>query len=406
MVAMLNRPESVNYARCALNELHSLRGMFGMCKHVVVLHVLGNTPCDPDSSHPVASGPYLQHTEFCALHAWSLSMQLCGCCGEATPVLSVGMQHRSTEGAMLHLPLHFQRTSAATLPARCCSHVPCIRKLRLQHGWKPIRTISRTPYGKLSCTAAVSSPAVADSTQASDLGDTLGSGYELNMPNWNKGRRAGIILHPTSLPGPYGIGELGSEALAFIDWLHTAGMQMWQVLPLVPPDPEYFSPYSGLDANCGNPLLISIDALISEGLLDPEDAPAPVAPGPVDYPAVAAVKNTLLTKAAHRLLTAPEFAGLRELLQHWQQQNPWIEDSAVFDTLRQQSELQPLPWWQWPEDLRFRKPKALQEVNNKFQQQISEFKAIQFLFDRQWKAVKVCYTVGQQQYLTLLALPK
>eukprot|EP00877_Chromochloris_zofingiensis_P009818 jgi/Chrzof1/508/Cz01g18120.t1 len=290
---------------------------------------------------------------------------------------------------MLHLPLHFQRTSAATLPARCCSHVPCIRKLRLQHGWKPIRTISRTPYGKLSCTAAVSSPAVADSTQASDLGDTLGSGYELNMPNWNKGRRAGIILHPTSLPGPYGIGELGSEALAFIDWLHTAGMQMWQVLPLVPPDPEYFSPYSGLDANCGNPLLISIDALISEGLLDPEDAPAPVAPGPVDYPAVAAVKNTLLTKAAHRLLTAPEFAGLRELLQHWQQQNPWIEDSAVFDTLRQQSELQPLPWWQWPEDLRFRKPKALQEVNNKFQQQISEFKAIQFLFDRQWKAVKV-----------------
>lgn len=86
-------------------------------------------------------------------------------------------------------------------------------------------------------------------------------------------RRAGVLLHPTSLPGPYGIGELGQEAYAFVDWLREAGMQCWQVLPLVPPDPQFFSPYSGLDANCGNPLLISIDELVRDGLLDPLDRP-------------------------------------------------------------------------------------------------------------------------------------
>ena len=88
------------------------------------------------------------------------------------------------------------------------------------------------------------------------------------MPNWDGKRRAGIILHPTSLPGPYGIGELGAEARSFVDWLVTSGMTCWQMLPLGPPDPMYYSPYSGTDANCGNPLIISIDELIAEGLID------------------------------------------------------------------------------------------------------------------------------------------
>lgn len=96
------------------------------------------------------------------------------------------------------------------------------------------------------------------------------------MPSFFKGRRAGVILHPTSLPGPYGIGDLGIEARQFVDWLATAGMQCWQMLPLVPPDPMFYSPYSGTDANGGNPLLISTDQLIVDGLLDAEDKPAQV----------------------------------------------------------------------------------------------------------------------------------
>ena len=82
-------------------------------------------------------------------------------------------------------------------------------------------------------------------------------------------RRAGVILHPTSLPGSYGIGDLGAEAYAFIDWLAEAKMQIWQVLPLVPPGrpipgirEDYWSPYSGRDASCGNTLIISLQCTL------------------------------------------------------------------------------------------------------------------------------------------------
>jgi len=234
--------------------------------------------------------------------------------------------------------------------------------------------------------AAAAAPAAAATTKP---GTPLGTAYDQNMPNWNKGRRAGIILHPTSLPGTYGIGELGAESFAFVDWLRESGMQLWQVLPLVPPDPEYYSPYSGLDANCGNPLLVSIDALITEGLLEPSDAPAPFPPGDVDFEAVAAAKNPLLTKAAKTLLSSPKFTSLRILLDKYRSDNPWIEESALFDALRQQPELAKLDWWEWPEDLRYRKPSALKEAQKKHKAHIDEFVAIQFLFDRQWKAVKV-----------------
>jgi 4-alpha-glucanotransferase len=82
------------------------------------------------------------------------------------------------------------------------------------------------------------------------------------------GRTAGIVLHPTSLDGPYATGDMGDATHDFIDWLASAGMRAWQVLPLVPPDEEYFSPYSGQDALCGNPLLISMEYLVKDGLLD------------------------------------------------------------------------------------------------------------------------------------------
>lgn len=209
------------------------------------------------------------------------------------------------------------------------------------------------------------------------------------MPDWHKGRRAGLILHPTSLPGPFGIGELGQECFRFIDWLQSAGMQCWQVLPLVPPDQEYYSPYSGMDTNCGNPLLIDLEALITEGLLEPADRPAEMPGGDVQFEQVAAVKNPLLLKAARTLLTSPKFAGLRGLLDQFRAENSWIEDSALFDALMQQPDLQGLAWWLWPEPLRSRKPSAIKDAQKQYKQHIDEFVAIQFLFDRQWRAVKV-----------------
>jgi 4-alpha-glucanotransferase len=92
--------------------------------------------------------------------------------------------------------------------------------------------------------------------------------YTDSTRNPPAGRMAGIVLHPTSLDGPYGTGDLGAACRDFVDWLATAGMRAWQVLPLVPPDQDYSSPYSGQDALCGNPLLISLEGLVESGLLE------------------------------------------------------------------------------------------------------------------------------------------
>ena len=109
-------------------------------------------------------------------------------------------------------------------------------------------------------------------------------------------RSAGILLHPTSLPSPYGIGELGGQALRFVEFLREAGQGVWQVLPLGPTGPEG-SPYSAYSAFAGNPLLISTDRLLEGGLLEPDGVPESTRCGTVDYAAVDASKGVLLKLA-------------------------------------------------------------------------------------------------------------
>jgi 4-alpha-glucanotransferase len=268
-------------------------------------------------------------------------------------------------------------------------------------------TASKRPAAPAKKRAAAAAAAGrAPPLDAAPLGGRLAPAYSsgANMPSWQKGRRAGVILHPTSLPGGLGVGDLGPGALAFVDWLRRAGASLWQVLPLVPPDPEFFSPYSGLDANCGNPLLVSCDALATEGLLSDEDlgaaraelaarqaaSPAPPsADAAVDFSAVAAVKAPLLAKAARALLSGPRFQALRDLgFRRWRRANPWVEDSALFDCLRRRADLEGQMWWEWPRDLRFREPGALEQARRAHRREIDEFAAVQFLFDRQWAALK------------------
>lgn len=310
-------------------------------------------------------------------------------------------------------------SSSASVPAAASS---CASRLS-----RFSRAAARTsmPPQTPRMTAAKAAAPAAPSPSTPPLGARLGAAYDAqsNMPDWNTGRRAGVLLHPTSLPGPHGAGDLGPEALAFLDWLASAGMQCWQVLPLVPPDPEYFSPYSGLDANCGNPLLISVEALVTEGLLDAADVAAAAAEAKAaaakaaaagsgsgssgatststrtpsssssnsndaDFAAVAAFKAPLLSKAARALLTQPRLSALRDGLARFRSGNPWIEDSALFDALRRRPDLQSLAWWDWPAPLRKRDPKALSEARAAHSAEIDEFVAVQYLFDRQWRAVK------------------
>ena len=145
------------------------------------------------------------------------------------------------------------------------------------------------------------------------------------------GRTSGILLHPTSLPSPFGIGDLGSEAYKFVDFLVEAGQTLWQVLPLGPTG-YGDSPYASYSAFAGNTLLISPETLVDDGLLDRADLEEkPI--GPVDYGSAHELKAKLLARAYERFIT--DDANLRsEFAAFTQEQSSLLDDYALFRALK------------------------------------------------------------------------
>ncbi|KAG8642917.1 hypothetical protein MANES_12G142500v8 [Manihot esculenta] len=235
-------------------------------------------------------------------------------------------------------------------------------------------------------------------TDAVSLSSTIGVGEDLpaDYDEWLPKldpihrRRAGILLHPTSFRGPYGIGDLGEEAFRFIDWLHDAGCSVWQVLPLVPPGRkanEEGSPYSGQDANCGNTLLISLEELVKDGLLMKDELPEPVISDRVNFDAVAKLKDPLVVKAAERLIrSGSELKNQLEDFCKDPQISGWLEDAAYFAAI--DDTLNTLNWYAWPEPLKNRHLSALEEIYQSKKDFIDIFIAQQFLFQRQWQKVR------------------
>lgn len=200
-------------------------------------------------------------------------------------------------------------------------------------------------------------------------------------------RASGVILHPTSLPGPHGIGDLGSGAEAWVDFLHGARQQLWQVLPL---GPTGFgdSPYQCFSALAGNPYLVSPDALAEHGLLAREDISAP--PGfpaeYVDYGSVIRHKVGLLERA-FAAFRAGAGASLRpEFEAFCVEQAHWLDDFALFMALK--DAYGGAMWNTWERELAARQPKALQEARGRLADQIESHRFRQFLFFRQWLRVK------------------
>ncbi|CAN5687065.1 4-alpha-glucanotransferase [soil metagenome] len=190
-------------------------------------------------------------------------------------------------------------------------------------------------------------------------------------------RSAGILLHPTSLPGPYGIGELGPEALEFVDFLENAGQKLWQILPLNPTGGDG-SPYSSYSAFAGNPLLISTRKLIEDGLLT---GGVPETPhGPVNYPAIISSKTKLIREAYER-------AELGENFREFQEENEgWLPDYALYMALK--GKYAGLPWKQWNESVSKRRPDALEEVRQELAEEVRFHEFAQYLFFRHWETVK------------------
>jgi 4-alpha-glucanotransferase len=198
-------------------------------------------------------------------------------------------------------------------------------------------------------------------------------------------RSAGILLHPTSLPGE-GIGSLGAEARRFVDWLAGAGQSYWQILPLVATD-EGGSPYNGLSAMAGNPLLIDLEALAREGLLDGDDlAGAPGSEERIDYPAVVRWKEERLRRA-HRAWREGSAPGLAEPFARFrEEQEAWLGDFALFRALRAHHD--GAAWTRWEPGLRDRDPDAMRAWRERLAEEVERTELEQFLFDRQWGALR------------------
>jgi 4-alpha-glucanotransferase len=202
-------------------------------------------------------------------------------------------------------------------------------------------------------------------------------------------RAAGILLHPTSLPGRFGIGDLGPGVDRFLDWAKAAGQSLWQVLPLGPTGAGN-SPYTSSSAFAGNPLLVSPERLVEEDLLGPdalEDAPAAF-PRRVDYGPVRVWKEALLRFSwAHFGRSAGR--ALRESLSGFleaPEQAPWLEDWARFAALK--GRFGGRPWTDWGPDLAFRDSDALAAADAELSAEIAFHRYVQFLFFRQWGRVR------------------
>lgn len=200
-------------------------------------------------------------------------------------------------------------------------------------------------------------------------------------------RSSGILLHPTSLPGPFGIGDLGDDAYRFVDFLHSSGQKLWQILPLGPTG-HGNSPYASYSAFAGNTLLISPERLARAGLLTEGDfrAVSDFADDEVDFEQVITLKKSLLHNAYQRFkqLQPPQLAGAFNKFSATEKY--WLEDYALFQTLKNGHGGQ--PWTDWVPALALRGEKELTDARQTFAAEIEAQKFYQFLFYRQWLELK------------------
>jgi len=212
-----------------------------------------------------------------------------------------------------------------------------------------------------------------------------------------KRRVAGVLLHPTSLPGPHGVGELGPEAYRFVDFLVSSGQTLWQVLPLGPTG-YGDSPYASFSTFAGNPLLISLDTLVEDGDLAKSDLAGVPAFGPsqVDYGWVQFWKFPLLDKAARRFLDKVSGERRDDYQAFCRAEAGWLDDFALFmavkDEYQKKADAEKLmgKMWSnyWDLDIRLKEPAAVEAWKTKLGDKVDVKKVLQYWFFRQWTALK------------------
>ena len=210
---------------------------------------------------------------------------------------------------------------------------------------------------------------------------------EKNMKKLSKRRLSGILMHPTSLPGIYGIGDLGPESYAFVDYLKKSGQHLWQTLPLGPTG-QFNCPYQCFSSFAGQPLLISPDKLKEMHLLTWEDLEnVPAFPADkVDYARVTEYKSKLFKKAYEAFCRLPENDSFVAQFNDFCQEKEWLDDYAMFMAIK--ASKGGIYWLEW--EKKYRKPTKSQKavIARELEDAIRYEKFLQWLFFRQWAELK------------------
>ena len=199
-------------------------------------------------------------------------------------------------------------------------------------------------------------------------------------------RGSGVLLHITTLPSPYGIGDMGPGAYAFADFLAASKQRYWQILPLNPTDlASDNSPYHSLSAFAFNTLLISPDWLIEDGMIDREDVGSlPIfSKKAVDFRNAISFKTEILSSAYERFR---KMANKQRYEKFCENNASWLDDYALFVALK--SRFRSEPWYEWPQEVRDRQPEALNNALRELDQDIQREKFFQFLFHDQWTRLR------------------
>lgn len=194
-------------------------------------------------------------------------------------------------------------------------------------------------------------------------------------------RACGILMPVFSLPGPFGIGTLGKEAFAFVDFLAEAKQTYWQILPIGPTG-YGDSPYQSFSAFAGNPYFIDFRILAEQGLLDADEVPADQPVQSIDYGALYLQRPLMLGKAAARLLASPT----ESYKAFCEKQSFWLDDYSLFMAVKAEQDQAGLATW--PDELRTRDAGAIADAGARLKNETAYHKAVQFFFYEQWSALK------------------
>ncbi|HEY9001551.1 MAG TPA: malto-oligosyltrehalose synthase [Mucilaginibacter sp.] len=218
--------------------------------------------------------------------------------------------------------------------------------------------------------------------------DELLSGLPLALVQLERSkndRSAGVLMHITSLPSQFGIGDIGPEAYRFADFLYKSRQRYWQMLPVNPIDKSAgYSPYSATSAMAGNALLISPELLLKDGLLTEDELKQHQSnKSGVDFKVAAEIKKSLFDLAYIKSLNS----SFNEVFENYKQSEAWwLDDFALYQYLKER--FNDKPWYEWPKEYKLRHKRFLQEVSKEIA--IDKIKWLQFVFTKQWQLFKQC----------------